>query len=130
MMWYSEIESKIFTLVEYEMKKKYPDLNCTTVSKDDNPAQFPTLYLHEIQPVEVGNDLDNADVNAIMETIEIQVWTNSNEYTCRNIISDAISVMKTMRFNITMLPNVQTVNNTQYAIARFRRVIGSEDELY
>lgn len=106
----------------------YPDLKCTTVSQN-TVVNFPTLYLHELQPVEAGNDLDNTTVNAVLSTIEIQVWSNESEKHCKDILTAAIVEMKRLRFNVTMFPNVTTDNKIAWGVARFRRMIGAGDSL-
>ena len=129
-MWWSEIEDKVFTYIKTYMVEDYPSLKCTT--KGDNVAEteMPTLYLHELTPIETGQDLDNTTINAVISTIEIVVYTNTSETKCREMISKAISLMKALRFNVTAFPDVITQNNVAIAIARFRRVIGNGDKLY
>lgn len=130
--WFAQIESKVFTQVSYMLSEKedapYPNLKCTTVSQN-TVINFPTLYLHELQPVEGGNDLVNESVNAVLSTIEIQVWANTTEKECRDILTAAIVEMKKLGFNVTMFPNVQTDNKIAWGVARFRRMIGSCDLL-
>lgn len=130
--WFAQIESKVFTQVSYMLSEKedapYPNLKCTTVSQN-TVVNFPTLYLHELQPVEGGNDLVNESVNAVLSTIEIQVWANTTEKECRDILTAAIVEMKKLGFNVTMFPNVQTDNKIAWGVARFRRMIGSCDLL-
>ena len=101
--WYMQIQSKVFTQVSYMMKKKYPSLNCTTKNENGLPATFPTLYLHELAPVEQGQDLTNETVNAVLSTIEIQVWTNTTE----TEVSDKIA----------------------WGVIRCRRMIGNGDKI-
>ena len=125
--WYSKIQSKIFSQVQYMLKKKYTNLNCTTSNESETPAKFPTLYLHELTPLEVGQDLTNLSVNAIRCTIEIQVWTNTTETDCRNILSDATSEMKRLNFNISALPIVQTKDKISWGVIRCTRIIGAND---
>ena len=130
--WFSEIESRVFTQISYMLTERddapYPDLKCTTVSQN-TVVNFPTLYLHELQPVEAGNDLDNTTVNAVLSTIEIQVWSNESEKHCKDILTAAIVEMKRLRFNVTMFPNVTTDNKIAWGVARFRRMIGAGDSL-
>lgn len=130
--WFSDLEEKIFTQLDYMLTGKsdapYPNLICTTANQN-NVTVFPTLYLHELAPVETGNDLDNQTINAVIETIEIQVWTNGTEEDCRKLISAAVLEMKRMRFNVTGFPDVQTDNKVAFGIARFRRVFGKGDPL-
>ena len=130
--WYSGLSEKIFTQLDYMLTTKenapYPELVCTTANQNSLTV-FPTLYLHELTPIEAGNDLDNQTVNAVIETIEIQVWTNKTEEDCRKIFAAVLNEMKRMRFNITAFPAIQTDNKIAYGIARFRRIIGKDDTL-
>lgn len=127
--WFSRIQSKVFTQVQYMLKKQYSKLNCTTKNESETPATFPTLYLHELQPLEVGQDLQNESVNAIRCTIEIQVWTNTTEQDCRNILDSAVAEMKRFRFNISAMPIIQTANKISWGVIRCTRVIGNGDSI-
>lgn len=130
--WFAEIESRVFTQVSYMLTEKedapYPNMKCTTVSQN-TITQFPTLYLHEIQPVETGNDLVNQSVNAVVFTFEIQVWDNTSEKECKDILTASILEMKRLGFSVTMFPNVTTNSKIAWGVARFRRMIGAEDTL-
>lgn len=132
--WYSDIESTIYTLLEYQLVDKsnapYPKLNCTTSSRVesiDNISDFPTLYIHLLPPTETGNDLFNQDVVAIRATIELQVFSDKSESECRKIITSCIKEMKKLRFNVSLFPDPQTADKKYYAIARFNRIIASGD---
>lgn len=127
--WYLQIQSKVFTQVEYMMLKKYPKINCTTRNQNGLPSQFPTLFLHELAPVEAGMDLTNETVNAVLSTIEIQVWTNTTENDCRQIIADAISQMKLLNYNVIALPLVKQTDKVYWGVARCRRMVGNGDKL-
>ena len=127
--WFSKIQSKVFTQVEYMLKKKYSDLKYTTRNENETPAEFPTLYLHELQPLEVGQDLTNETVNAIRCTIEIQVWVNTTEQDCRNILTDAALEMKRLHFNISAMPIVQTTDKIAWGVIRCTRLIGNGDDI-
>ena len=127
--WYMQIQSKVFTQVEYMMKKKYPSLNCTTKNENGMPAKFPTLYLHELAPVEQGQDLTNETVNAVLSTIEIQVWTNTTETDCRKIIAEAVSQMKALQFNVPSMPVIEVSDKISWGVIRCRRMIGNGDKI-
>lgn len=130
--WFLNILPSVFTQVEYMLSKRkdapYPKLNCTTKSQN-TITQFPTLYLHELQPVELGEDLVNDGVNAVLSTMEIQVWSNVSETECKAIIADAVLEMKRFGYSVTMFPDVRTDNKIAWGAARFRRVIGAGDSL-
>lgn len=130
--WFSQIEEAILTQLDYMLAQRqdapFPNLVCTSANQNQLTA-FPTMYVHELEPIETGNDLENQTVNAVIETIEIQCWTNETEAECRRLMAAAIVEMKRMRFNCTAFPNIQTDNKIAFGIARFRRVIGSGDTL-
>ena len=127
--WYLQIQNKVITQIEYMMKKKYPKLICTTKNENGQPAKFPTLYLHELQPVEQGQDLTNETVNAVLSTIEIMVWTNTTETDCRNIIGETVNQMKLLQFNVIGMPIVQVNDKVSCGVMRCRRMIGNGDKI-
>lgn len=131
--WYSNIESTVFTVVQYNLKTKrdapYPNLKCTTVNANETPSEFPTLYLHELNPLEASQDLENTEINMILHSVEIQVFSNKSEAEVRNIMAAAIKEMKKMRYSVTLFPDPTTKNKISVAVARFRRAIAKDDTL-
>ena len=131
--WYSKIESDVFTQVTYMLKDRadapYPNLHCTSATEQVNPAQFPTLLLHELAPVETGQDLDNVSVNAVIHTVEAQVWTNMGRTECKNILTVTLTELKRMRYNIVMFPTIKIENGISWGAIRARRIIGAGDTL-
>lgn len=127
--WYMQIQNKVFTQVQYMMQKKYPNLKCTTRNENGLPAEFPTLFLHELAPVELGQDLTNETVNAILATIEIQVWTNTTEDDCRSIIAEALNQMKLLQFNVPEMPLVEVSDRISWGVIRCKRIIGNGDKI-
>ena len=129
--WFSQIESTVLTYIQYVMKDKsgapYPKLNCTTKSESTTPSEFPTLYLHNLTPIEQGQDLENDEVNSVLATIEIQVFSNKSEDEANKIMTTAISFMKSLRWNVTMFPDPQTNDKISYCIARFRKLVTKND---
>lgn len=129
--WYSQIESTILTYVQYMLQEKqsapFPNLNCTTKSQSTKPSEFPTLYLHNLTPVESAQDFENDEVNAVLATIEIQIFSNQSESEVNKIVTQAISCMKDLRWNVTMFPDPQTNDKISYAITRFRKLVTEND---
>lgn len=133
-VWFSQIESTIFTLLQYDLVEKdlapFPSLNCTTSSENESLEDvndFPALYVHMLPPQEVGNTLDNNDITALRTTIELQVFSNKSESECRKIMNACIMEMKKLHFNVSMFPDPQTSNKKYFAIARFTRIIAGGD---
>lgn len=132
--WYSEIESTVFTVLQYYLAEKeeapYPTLNCTTSSQNESLEyvdDFPALYVHLLPAVEIGNTLLNEEVAAVRATFELQVFSDESESECREIMNACILEMKKLHFNISMFPDPQTQDKKYFAIARFTRVIGNGD---
>lgn len=133
--WYSKIESYILTTLRYELTEKnsapYPNLKCTTSNQAEsleNVSDFPTMYIHMLPPLEIGEDLTNETVNAINCTFELQVFSDKSENECRNIITAGIQQMKKMHFNVEMFPDPRTIDKKYIAITRVNRVIASGDK--
>lgn len=136
-MWYANIGNTIYSYVKHVMtnvkgwgqKKLYctPDLGLTAVDEDGTPKNFPTLYIHELTPVEKGNDLTNETVNAVMCSIELIAYAKTKDE-CLELISDATECMKALRFNATMIPLTELTGDYFTSIARFRRMVGSGDK--
>lgn len=128
--WFASVEAKIFNIVSYRLKRALNmsdrDIKCTTDGQSNSTAVFPTFYLHELSPVEFGQDITNKTINAITETIEIIVYTK-NRQQCKKIINEAVVQMKALGFDITMMPIITTDDNVYSGVARFRRIIGSGD---
>lgn len=132
-LWFSEIESSVFTILQYELVEKdsapFPELNCTTSSQNETlegVKDFPALYVHMLPAQETGNTLDNTEISAIRATFELQVYSNKSESECRKILNTCILEMKKLHFNTT-IPDPQTVGGKYFAIARFTRIIAGGD---
>lgn len=131
--WYSQIQSVLFTRLKYALcdasDAPFPGLNCTTGMLNADETEFPTLYLQTVGIREIGRDIDNTSVNAVSFTGQIQVISDEDEQVSLEIVNEAVSELKGMRFNINSLPIVYTENNIHIATIRFERKIGAQDEL-
>lgn len=126
--WFSQIESRIFTLVTTRMKRNLPNfkLRCTTDGQSNGPSYFPTVYIHELQPIEAGQDLTNRTVNALIYTMQIEVFAKSKS-DAKTIMSEAVLQMKALSFDVSAFPVEMSDGNVVQSVARFRRVIGGGD---
>lgn len=126
--WFSKIESRVFTILKNRMRGKYPDVFFTTANEKVTESKFPTLYLRELEQMETGNDLHNVDVNAILSTIQIQVFSKTAAEN-KSIMTEAVLQMKKLSFNVTAMPIYTSENDKTVflSVARFRRVIGGGD---
>lgn len=131
--WFTEIESKYRSYFSTRLKKALPDYNFNFPVEESNstPTKFPTVFFREIAQVETGNDLSNSGVNAVMETIEVQVITNDSLSENKDITATTALIMKQFRFNAIALPTyLKEGENIRRSISRYRRIIGCDDEVF
>lgn len=111
--WVYDLETNIFsnvaTIAKPKLKKKYKSMNFdtafTTVEKNlDKDPVFPTIYIHEMPGLERGADLEGTSVNAVQETIQVDVITNTKQSDAKGIMAILADAFKQMRFQITAMP--------------------------
>lgn len=111
--WVFDLEINIFsnvaTIAKPKLKKKYKSMNFdtafTTVEKNlDKDPVFPTIYIHEMPGLERGADLEGTSVNAVQETIQVDVITNTKQSDAKGIMAILSDAFKQMRFQITAMP--------------------------
>lgn len=131
--WYTEIEDKLYNVVKTRIVKALrtratpiTGVHYTNENASDAPAAFPTWYFHELQPAEMGNDLENVTINAVLDTIEIVVF-DSDRSRGKIIMNESVAQMKNLAYSVTMMPIVLRIDNVYQITARFRRMIGADD---
>lgn len=129
--WYEQLESKIYTVVSYRMKKALDGktskaIKFTSVGESDGVPYFPTCYIHELEPAEQGNDLFGKSINAVLETMECIVYTRDKKE-CKEILQECVFQMKQLGFSVTAMPIISTKDNVHNGVSRFRRIIGADD---
>lgn len=131
--WFMDLESKIFTIMKTRITKnlqsKYPTIFCTMLGQIDSEPVFPTVYIHELPGMEMGMDLEGTSINAVMETIQVDVTTNQSMKDCTYVMAEVITQLKALRFYIDALPTYLIENNVYRGIVRARRLIGSDDNI-
>lgn len=132
--WFASLESKIFTIMKTRivnnLESKYPNIFCTSSSRVDTDPVFPTVYIHELPSVESGMELDNTGINAVVESIQVDVTTNTSMRDCTIVMTEVVTQLKALRFNVSALPTYVIENvNVYRGIVRARRLIGADDKL-
>ena len=107
------------------------DTAFTTVEKNlDKDPVFPTIYIHEMPGLERGACLEGTSVNAVQETIQVDVITNTKQSDAKGIMAVLTDAFKQMRFQITAMPEFKNDSEKKFrSVARFRRIIGANDRL-
>ncbi len=130
--WIYTKENSIFTILTTKIKKKYSDITCT---RDGQPSDatnhFPCMYARFLS-IELGETLNDDEVNAIMSTIKLTVIGNKTVTMnkTRQIAFDCITILKGLGYSSTMMPQIQETNNeTIVYVFEVRRVIGALDTI-
>ena len=81
--WVYSVESKIYTIVktrlETALKSTYPKLLVTQQQKLNDEPSFPTVYIQMLDSPEIGSDLKNETVNAMLTTFEVHTTVSKEQ---------------------------------------------------
>ena len=106
--------------------RRFPKMSFTNEVSDNVPS-FPNVYIHELDFSEVGNTLENKQIHAIRDTVQIDVSTNTNKADARTVTNACILALKRLRYSVIMMPIYQKDNNIHRFVFRARRIVGSGD---
>lgn len=131
--WAYDLEKKIFSIVKDrvgdKLKSKYPNAYITDIEKNTSKAIFPTVYIHELPGVEKASDLEGISINAVQETLQIDVITNTSQSDANKVMAVILEEFKRMCFRITAMPEFKSTGETYRSTARVRRIISHDDIL-
>ena len=125
-----QLESIVTTQLSVRVPKltnnQYPNMSFTNEISDNTPS-FPNVYIHELEPSEVGNSIPNKTIHAIRDTIQIEVSTNTSKSDARTVSMACVNAMKCLRYSIVGFPVYTKINNIHRFIIRSRRVVAIGD---
>lgn len=136
--WAFELETDFFTIVQERslpiLQEQFPEIDFsesfTNVKSSLDKAVFPTIYIHELPGVERGQTLDGNTIDAVLESLQIDVITNTNQRDAKKILGIIMNVFKTLRFSVTAMPEFNNESEKNFrATGRVRRLIGASDSL-
>lgn len=130
--WIFDLQDIIFDTiqndVEDELLGKYPDLFFTTTDINEKDPSFPTVVVREVGGVERGMTLENDGINAILYTMQVDVYSNTREQDAKRVMKSVVECLKKLQFTIIAMPEF---NNTDVyrCTLRAQRMIGANDIL-
>jgi hypothetical protein len=131
--WAYDLEKKIFSIVksrsEEILKEKYPNIYVTDIEKNISKAVFPTVYIHELPGVEKALDLEGIYINAVQETFQVDVITNTSQSDAGRVMAIVTDEFKRLCFRITAMPEFKSTGDTYRSTMRVRRTISATDIL-
>jgi len=130
--WTLDVSSKVFSLIKTKtqnaLKNKYPDLYITDEEMQNRAPTFPTVYIHELEGAEIGNDLVNQTINGINFSIQIDVSAKTRT-DAKTVMAEVISNLKSMAFTLYGMPILQKTSDVYVLTARGRRILGATDTI-
>lgn len=137
--WVFSIEPKIYTIIKTRLTNAllstYPKLFITQQEKLNDDTNLPAIYIKMLDSPEMGADLDNTTVNALMATFEVHITiaksgTDNGLAGMRKIASEVLNNFKKLRFNVIFRGEINRETSDTYSfISRYRRVIGADEEI-
>lgn len=137
--WAYENETKVLGILNsyaiQNLRKKFPSMKwqqgvtITNLESRLSKPTFPTIYVHELPGTEQGRTLDGQNINGVLTTFEVQTFTNTSQYDAKLMLAIVADVFKTMRFEVTSMPEFDSEEKIYRSTARFRRLIAANDRL-
>lgn len=126
-----QMESIITTQLKVRVPQltnnRYETISFTNEISDNMPS-FPNVYVHELEPSEVGNSIPNNTIHALRDTFQIEVTTNTSKSDARIVISACVNAMKALGYSLIMAPVYTKVNNIHRFVIRMRRIVANGDK--
>lgn len=136
MVWYSQVETDIFTQIKYRLSNAllttFPNLYITMDDSVIQEPKFPTVYIHFMQSVELAKNLDGTDVNAIQLTVQYEITVSKEQgmNVARMVYGELATILKNMAFTMMSLADFENnSNDTKRMVGRSRRIIGNGDTI-
>lgn len=136
--WAFEIESEIFTTVKAKampiLQEQFPDTDFsesfTNVKGSLDKAVFPTIYIHELPGVQKGQTLDAVGIDAVLESFQVDVITNTSQGDAKKILGIVMNVFVSLCFSVTAMPEFNNESEKKFrCTGRTRRLFGASDSL-
>lgn len=128
-----DLETTIFSAVKTKLLARlgttYPNIYVTNSDKTLSTPVFPTVFIRELSGVEQGTTLEGDSVNAVLETVQVDVTSNTSQRDAKKVMMTVSEIFKEMKFNINAMPEFNNDGDIYRSVARFRRVIGANDSL-
>lgn len=132
-MWSTMIKSKVFTNIQRKgkekLQKKYPNINFTTSGRTTTKPKFPNVYIKKMQGKAIGQTLEDAKINGVISSFQIDVTTNTNQNDADNVADVIANIMIDMGYDMIGEPFPDDSEDVYRNTSRWQRPIGYNDIL-
>lgn len=132
-MWTTIIKPKVFTYVQNIGKerliKKFPDITFTTSDRTPIKPKFPTVYIKQMQGAARYGTLEDAKVNSVLSTFQIEVTTNTSQNDAEKVADVVADIMTDIGYSMIGEPFPDNTADIYRNVSRFQRLIGASDLL-
>jgi hypothetical protein len=133
LMWYANLESRVFTMVSTAMQAyltdRYPSWGSTvmytTQDKLNADPGLPVFYMFQNDTDEILMDLQNHEINGVLARFQCEAFA-ADEDTAKAIAYAGVMHMKKLGFECMFFPKVSlSRDGVVRVVARYKRPIGS-----
>lgn len=112
-----------------KLSGKYQDINFTTSDRSMKNPKFPNVYIKKMQGSAIGGTLEDAKVNGIISTYQIEVTTNTSQSDAENVADVIADIMTDMGYSMIGDPFADNTDDIYRNVSRYQRQIYFNDIL-
>ena len=130
--WIFDIDDIVLSDIEQyvtdELLDVYPDLFFTSSDYNSSDPSFPTVVVKGIDSREQGMTLKNDTINAVLYSIQVDVYANTKQQDAKRVMGSVMDALKKLQFTIFSMPEFKNTDVFRMTL-RARRMIGANDIL-
>lgn len=133
--WIMKLQSIVLTrlknqfssdlLTDLSMTKK----NFSTVQNSASKPIFPYVYVKQYGLPEILQSIEGNSINGVNFTLQIDVIDNQSQNRSNKVMSEVISIMKDMSFQVKSFPSFDENIDEYRTTVTFQRYVGASDNL-
>ena len=131
--WVMDVESNVYSKVRArtmtKLKKEFPNIKFTTEDENGNETKFPTVYIHLMDAIPQGDDLQAESINGVLATFEVRVTTNTDKDDATEVMRHILNAFVDLKFRVVTASIPSKRNDNYVSSSRFRRTIGASETI-
>lgn len=133
-MWAKNVFTSVYSRVSangrIRLRSKYPQVVFTSNTPKTKITSFPTIIISAMDSMDTGKTFEGKQVNATYSNIQIEVITNTSQEDADYVADVCYDLISDLSYSASTKPMPASTQDSEYRnIARYRRVVGSDDIL-